>query len=219
MRLKKAVSVRDLWRSEGTKEFKRLASRLGVSKVIAATSKESEQGEYIFFINPDSWVLPDKRRTFIEASVTENKNSQGFKPFILIDIKVADYHIGEGIPGAIAHEIGHHIFLLANGRKKGWYKARPSKPKFLPAFHREGFQAWPETQEEIMAETLGQYLRGHKLNSVLLSEIKHMLAYSTRRSILSSAYHQSMMKILRNFRRSQIAKNSVAPKYKRKVAA
>lgn len=199
------------WNSPQTRDFKRLASQLG-AKVYAATSRPNKQGEYILFLNPDPWILPNKRRAFIEACVKRNKSGNGTQAIILIDTKEADNAIQDGIAGTIAHEIGHHIFMVVNGRKNNWDKERSPKQTVLAAFHREGFRASPETEEEIVAETLGQYLRGHKLNPVLLSKVKETLSINRRRNILPPSPHEHVVTFLRQFRLNEIAKRTKAAK-------
>jgi len=130
------------WNSPQMQNFKRLALQLGAN-IYAATSKLSKQGEYILFLNPDPWILPNKRRAFIEACVKRNRSGNGRRGIILIDTVESDNAMKDGIDGTIAHEIGHHVFMFVNGRKKHWDKERSPKQTVLAAFRREGFRASP----------------------------------------------------------------------------
>jgi hypothetical protein len=157
--------ARNAWKLCG--DYKRLALQLGVKKVLAETSERQEQGEYIEGL-PDHWTMSEERR----FSFSSRRNS----PAILIDIENAISL--DGIPEVISHEIGHHIDNLANSDTK-----RIPSQSFVSSFKRAGFREYTDWQSdlfsELIAETFGQYLRGHKLNSVLLAEVNKVLVKLT----------------------------------------
>lgn len=175
-------------------DLKRLATQLGVARVISARSRSGSerQGEYVDGTLCLDWAVSDRFRAIING-ITEMKSL----PVILINVDVAGAHFS-GVRGALAHEIGHHIDYLANG----YSKEREPSQRLLTAFHREGFWISPDSYSELIAETLGQYLGGHKLNSMLLAEVNKVLAKLTRK-------HQRIIQAFRN-RQSQEAKEKLA---------
>jgi hypothetical protein len=172
-------------RREALREFraccdlKLLADRLGVAKIITASSTGAE-GQYL---QPDSstwptfgdWDLSERRTAHING-ITSGKN----KAVILIDVLQA--HLGErkGVPAVLAHEIGHHIDYLAHGK----FTDFAPKQRFLSAFKRAGFYANPITQCEFIAETLGNYLLGTQLPATLLAEVKQTLDKLSREYLI-----------------------------------
>jgi hypothetical protein len=171
------------WRSARTGEFKRLALQLGVKRALAKVSKSGEQGEYVNG-TPDYWYMSERSHWIIAYN----------PPAIMIDIEEASQN--EGIPEVIAHEIGHHLDALANG----YPKTRKPKQSFISAFKRAGFHEYADAMSdlfsELIAETLSQYLRGHKLNPVLLTEAKKVVAKLSRR-------HRQVIQAFRNRQRKQ----------------
>jgi hypothetical protein len=200
------------WNSSG--DLKSLAIQLGVARVIAAKSKRcsEQQGEYVAGTLDEDWIVSDRLRAIING-ITEYKDLS----VILIDVEEANNTFA-GVRGALAHEIGHRIDWLANPRRK---ENEPNRT-FLSAFYRAGFWASPDTEDELIAETFGQYLLGHDLPSVLLAKVNDVLTKLQRRAKLRrcavvDGFLQSedrprlgYVKIIKNFRRSQIAKNAAA---------
>ena len=174
-------SARQAWRL--CKSYKHLALQLGVKRILATKSKERGQGEYLNGYTPNHWEMLWKLSLIIEK----------LDAVILIDIEQAISL--NGIPETITHEIGHHLDHLANGSPK-----RTPSQSFVSAFERAGFHeyldAFSDHFSELIAETLGQYLRGHKLNSVLLAEVNKVLAKLTRK-------HQQIIQAFRNKQRKQ----------------
>ncbi len=175
-------SVRKAWKDCG--DYKRLALRLRVNRVLAKTSKSDRQGEYCDG-TPDGWELSERQSLNIERNI----------PIIVIDAVQA--FIANGIPAVIAHEIGHHLDHLAND----YPKTRKPTKGFIAAFARAGLREYTNERNdlfsELIAETFGQYLRGHKLNGVLLAEVKKVLANLTRKD----------QRILQDFRNKQTKQN------------
>lgn len=178
-------SVRNAWKSAS--KYKRLALQLGVGGIFDATAVR--QGEYIYGTLPSDWITSETRRSQIDR-ITKRNNL----PVILINSELA--FVEDGIPQVITHEIGHHIDQLANGNPK----RTPSK-SFASAFKQAGFHeythAWNDLFSELIAEALNQYLRGRKLNAVLLAEVSNVLAKLTRK-------HQRIIQAFRNKHRKQI---------------
>jgi hypothetical protein len=181
-------STRQAWKSSAN--FINLASQLGIGGVFTATSDRHTQGEYVDGTIPYDWSMSAWLRARLNA-ITEMRSL----PVILIDIEQAFPQ--EGIPKVIAHEIGHHLDHLANG----YPKARKPKESFMPAFKRAGFNEYSNDRfdlfSELIGETLGQYIQGHKLNAILRAEVDKVL------SKLSTKHRN----IIQRFRNKQLRKN------------
>jgi hypothetical protein len=182
--------ARKYWKA--SENYRRLALQLDTGGVFTATSESGLQGEYINGTLPRDWNMSERCRA-LRNGITENKDF----PIILIDVEQALPQ--DGVSESIAHEIGHHLDYLANGSNRN----RKPKRSFLSTFHRAGFYTCEDdagSQSELIAETLGQYLRGTNLPSVLLAEVTLVLGKLRRGHV----------KIIQKFRRTQIEKNSVA---------
>ena len=140
-------------------DLKLLASRLGIAKVEAVLTP-SEESEELGHYTPPSYVWG--------STFTGKVN-----PAIQVNVLSAHLfgHVDDCVPGVLAHEIGHHIDVLAYG----WHSNGEPNSEFVAAFDRAGFWAAPATHCELIAETLGNYLRGHELNDVLLAEVGKVL--------------------------------------------
>jgi hypothetical protein len=176
------------WQSAA--EYKHLALQLGTAGVFKAESGRGTQGELLDGDTiPYDWRMSD----WLRARLNQKTEMQG-EAVILISIEMA--FSDEGIPAVIAHEIGHYLDHLANGRQK----KRQPREIFIEAFKRAGFREYSDDFSdlfsELIAETLGQYLCGHKLNSVLLAEINKILAKLTRK-------HKRIIQAFRNRQRKQ----------------
>ena len=155
-------------------ELKILAKQLGVSRVLRVhTHLNGDSGQYIAAGEDESQAWHLKRRT---ANWLLNETANRSRPVIILNsFPVTD------LTGTLAHELSHHISALAEGKNYRKIRLSPASPELLDSFNKAEFYTTSESREEVRAETLGQYLQGTKLPSLLRREVYTVLSKLSRR--------------------------------------
>lgn len=180
---------------EAADDFRRLALKLGVGGIFAAISTTGVFGQYVAAGDANAlsnWRLSKCRKARLARVVVRNI------PIIMIDVPGSTF-LERGVLNVIAHETGHHIDHVANGK----FDFRTATKRIHAAFEkaclwRNGSDG--DAYSEHIAETLGAYLRGHELNAVLLAEVRKVLAKLPR----------SKARLINEFRRAQISRVEIA---------
>jgi hypothetical protein len=140
--------------------LERLARHLDVA--IFYVKHREFYGRGLFICSPNSTSFEDA--DWQVTDVQRNKILASKKPVILVTHDML----------CLDHEIGHHITDTAYWDGFGDQESLEGTT-LLAAFTRNGLKARLNDRSEVMAESLGQYLRGAKLNQILLRACERVL--------------------------------------------